>query len=325
MVICRKLNRYLLLSATIMPLFVSLVTSSAAGHLRSGLGLGSPCSLGVNTAEPGPWESPVIVPLPAAAAAHSYFMDRSYRRLRILYQNHFRCSVGLNCLSDESQQKGPDTVQLPPLSLYLSHSLCPGVLFIINSLRGLEAVFAQVRFADVLNIADCDLVLSKNGASSASNTVVRDRITHFLTRECLGSVSTPALAKMAAIFCEPVREVNSMTAEEMNAVFRQAGGFSPGTVDHLAEVSPLVLAVYHFGFFCTLFVLLSSIPRIISVLERHNRMVLATFSMNRRRKAQTPSRSRATVTTLLSRAGETILMYFDSISETIWCLSEWLE
>lgn len=310
-----------------MPLFVSLVTSSAAGHLRSELGLGSPCSLGVNTAEPEPWESPVIVPLPAAAAAaaHSYFMDRSYRRLRILNQNHFRRSVGLNCLSDESQQKGPETVQLPPLSLYLSHSLCPGVLFIINSLRGLEAVFAQVRFADVLNIADCDLVLSQNGASSASNTVVRDRITHFLTRECLSSVSTPALAKMAAVFCEPVREVNSMAAEEMNAVFRQAGGFSPGTVDHLAEVSPLVLAVYHFGFFCTLFVLLSSIPRVISVLERHNRMVLATFSMNRRRKAQIPSRSQATVTTLLSRAGETILTYFDSISETIWCLFEWLE
>lgn len=292
---------------------VSLLTPAAA-HLTS-----------APTAEAEPWDSAVTVPLPplSPAAVHGRCVERSYWNLRLLHQRRVRLRPGLDCLRAETQPAGPETVRLPPLSLW-SHSLCPGVLLVINSLRGYEAIGAQVTFATTLSMAECDLATAQNGASSASKMVIRDRIIEVLTSEYLDPISAPALAKVAAAFGEPVREVKSMTAEEVSAVFGNAGGFSPGTVDHLAELPPLVLAVYHLGFFCTLFVLLSSIPLVILSLERHRRMLLTSFSLNSRRKGQTTTRSRATIATFFSRVRETIVAYFHSISETIWCLFDWL-
>lgn len=282
----------------VMSSCVSLLTP-ASGCLTSG-----------PTAEAEPWDSPVIVPLPPLSPA--------------AVQRDARLHPSLDCLRAETQPLGPETVRLPALSLCWSHSLCPGVLLVINSLRGFEAICAQMTFATTLSVADSDLVTPQNGASSASKMVIRDRIIEVLTSEYLDPISAPALAKMAAVFGEPVKEVKSTMAEEISAVFSNAEGFPPGTVDHLAELPPLVLAVYHFGFFCTLFVLLSSIPQVILSLERHRRMLLTSFSLSSRRKGQTTTRSRATILTFFSRAGDTIVAYFDSISETIWCLFDWL-
>lgn len=300
--------------SVVMSSCVSLLTP-AAGHLTS-----------APTAEAEPWDSAVTVPLPplSPAAVHSHCVERSYWKLRLLHRRDVRLWPVLDCLRAGTQPPGPETVRLPPLSLCWSHSLCPGVLLVINSLRGYEAICAQVTFATTLSMAECDLVTPQNGASSASKMVIGDRIIEVLTSEYLDTISAPALAKVAAVFGEPVTQVKSMTAEEISAVFGNAGGFSPGTVDHLAELPPLVLALYHFGFFCTLFVLLSSIPQVILSLERHRRMLLTSFSLNSRRKGQTTTRSRATIPTFFSRVGETIVAYFDSISETIWCLFDWL-
>lgn len=308
---------YLFESFTIFIIIMSscvLLLTTAAGHLPSAL-----------TAGVKPWDSPVTAPLPPlspAAAVHSYCVERSYQKLRILHQSNVRLGFGLDCLRAESPP-GPETVRLPPLSLCWSHSLCPGVLLVINSFRGFETICAQAAFATTLSVAECDFVKSQNGASSASKMVIRDRIIEFLNSEYLDPISAPALAKVSAVFGEPMKEVKSMTAEEISAVFSNTAGFSPGTVDHLAELPPVALAVYHFGFFCTLFVLLSSVPQVISSLERHSRMLLTSFSLNCRRKRQTATKTRAT-RTFFSRFGETMVAYFDVISETIWCLFNWL-
>lgn len=264
------------------------------------------------------------MPLPQLALLHSYCVERTYHKLRLLHERDARLCPGLNCVRAETQPPGAKTVLLPTLSLCWSHSLCPGVPLIINSLRGFETICAQVTFATTLSMAERDLVTHQNGASSASKMVITDRIIEVLTSKYFNPISTAALAKMAAVFGEPVREVKSMTAAEISAVFGNAGGFSPGTLDHLAELPPLVLAVYHFGFFCTLFILLSSIPQVILSLERHRRMLLTSFTLNSRRKGQTTTRSRATIPMFFSRIGETIVTYFDSIPETIWSIFDWL-
>lgn len=294
----------------------SVIQRSHSGSKRVKLPpLNRPSSLRVNSAEPVLYESPVIVPLPPKAQT---FKDRRCSKLGMFYQNNGSNSTGLDCLGIETEQVKPEqdsasvytgsvirrshsgskTVMLPPLSLHLSLCLCPGVIFLVNSLRGLEAVFARVRITDFVTVAENYHGLTQDGASSPFYNMAQERIVYNLTKDYTDSAFNKVGASISAMFTMDQEIIPEfLTIAETNGAWRIVDLCS-STLD--AAVS--VLANFFFFSLCLFlcFFLSRSILGVMRAFQRLYRKVSAAFSMNR--IAQLVSRGLARIAAFFSRA-----------------------